>query len=300
MARYMATASMPKVGLPPSHVPIPTRAQRIATLHWAPRSGADDAELNSSAEEMVQQLLNTDPETLAQMSRVKDAARRVAELQMEQARLARALAEAEENDEASAALRERRAEESSSALLADAEVKAAALRLQAAELEAKISASMRDSVALQADNESERIETGKAGAAAAVGGSALALSSLLVANTTPLSGLLALGGATASAFLFGLVYRYAVRTDLNNTQLKGGVVAAFGLVRGLAEATAAVNASTSSGLTDLPTVDVLGTAVALMGQSMLLFAFASVSLEFALRREWVQLFGRAGAGSKVQ
>jgi len=124
MARYMATASTPKVGLPPSHVPIPTRAQRIATLHWAPRSGADDAELNSSAEEMVQQLLNTDPETLAQMSRVKDAARRVAELQMEQARLARALAEAEENDEASAALRERRAEESSSALLADAEVKA--------------------------------------------------------------------------------------------------------------------------------------------------------------------------------
>jgi hypothetical protein len=28
--------------------------------------------------------------------------------------------------------------------------------------------------------------------------------------------------------------RYAVRSDLGNTQLKGGVVGAFGLVRGLA------------------------------------------------------------------
>ena len=36
-----------------------------------------------SAEEMIQQLLSNDPEALQQVERVSDAARRVAELQME-------------------------------------------------------------------------------------------------------------------------------------------------------------------------------------------------------------------------
>ena len=37
-------------------------------------------------------------------------------------------------------------------------------------------------------------------------------------------------------------------------------------------------------------VDTLGLAAAAMGESMLLFAFASVALEFAFQREWVKPF----------
>ena len=39
-------------------------------------------------------------------------------------------------------------------------------------------------------------------------------------------------GIFLSCLLFGVTYRYAVRRDLGNLQLKSGVAAAFGLVRG--------------------------------------------------------------------
>jgi hypothetical protein len=252
-----------------------------------------------SAEEMIQQLLSNDPEALQQVERVSDAARRVAELQMEQARLAQALSDAQGSDAASAELRERRANEAAKNMIAEAEAKAAALLLRAAEIQAESATAIRESAAAEADKEAERVETAKAGAAAAVGGAASSLPLIISSfstTTTPLGAIFSLGGAGASAFLFGLVYRYALRQDLNNSQLKGGVVAAFGLVRGIGQASqiilVALNPSNppTGGGSSAELVDTLGLAAAAMGESMLLFAFASVALEFAFQREWVKPF----------
>lgn len=266
-------------------------------LSIAPRAAPqEDNSSELSAEEMIQQLLSNDPEAQQQVERVSDAARRVAELQMEQARLAQALSEAQGSDAASAQLRERRANESAKTMIAEAEAKAAELLLKAAELESQSATAIRESAAAEAEKETERLETAKAGAAAAVGGAASSLPLIISSfstSTTALGALFSLGGAGASAFLFGLVYRYALRQDLNNTQLKGGVVAAFGLVRGIGQASqiilAALNnsASVESG-GDI--IDTLGLAAAAMGESMLLFAFASVALEFAFQRDWVKPF----------
>jgi hypothetical protein len=253
-----------------------------------------------SAEEMIQQLLSNDPDAQQRVERVSDAARRVAELQMEQARLAQALSDAQGSDAASAELRERRANEAAKNMIAEAEAKAAELLLKKAELEAQSATAVRESAAAEADKEAERVETAKAGAAAAVGGAASSLPLIISSfssSTTALGALFSFGGAGASAFLFGLVYRYALRQDMSNTQLKGGVVAAFGLVRGIGQASqiilAALNGnsegSSSTSASD-SLIDTLGSAAAAMGESILLFAFASVALEFAFQREWVKPF----------
>lgn len=84
--------------------------------------------------------------------------------------------------------------------------------------------------------------------------------------------------AGLSGFLFGVTYRYAVRTD-DNPQLKSGVVGAFGLVRGLAQ------------------VDV-GSAVAqnfwpflaAAMESLILFAIAVLVLDLGFRQDWLRPF----------
>lgn len=51
-----------------------------------------------------------------------------------------------------------------------------------------------------------------------------------------------------SCFLFGPVWRYAVREDLENPHLRSGVVGAFGIVRGLSEAQDTVSQVTTPGI----------------------------------------------------
>jgi hypothetical protein len=247
-----------------------------------------------SADELIQQMLTTDPQAAENVRRVADAARNVAQLQVEQARLARALAEAESNAENSAELRERRAASEAADTIAAAEVQAAKLLLRAAELEAESAASRRAVAAQSAQTEEERLETAKAGTAAALG--AIAASFPLVAtNGGPaLTALASLAGVAISGFLFGLVYRYALRQDTANTQLKAGVVAAFGLVRGVALAgeIAGRGLVSSAGEVD---VQVLGTVAATAGESMLLFGFSCVALEAAFARGLVRPFAGVGA-----
>lgn len=80
---------------------------------------------------------------------------------------------------------------------------------------------------------------------------------------------------------------------------QGGVVAAFGLVRGVAQGTDALlapapgeaAATLGSGLTALPH------AALLAGESMLTFAFASVAVELAFRQGFVKPLARGGSGS---
>jgi hypothetical protein len=104
--------------------------------------------------------------------------------------------------------------------------------------------------------DSERTESGKAAAAAAAGGLAGYLPFFLLAGSSApsgLQGLLSLGAAVAGCVLFGVTYRYAVRQDADNLQLRGGAVAAFALVKALG-ASDVIQYSADSGVWQLQVV----------------------------------------------
>ncbi|HEY9648999.1 MAG TPA: hypothetical protein V6C88_21650 [Chroococcidiopsis sp.] len=151
---------------------------------------------------------------------------------------------------------------------------------------------------------SERIESVKAGL---TGGGAIALAVVaiavvqtgLAANLPIDSGVLpfvlgapfALGtlegwlsGAIAvlAGFLFGVTYRYVVRTD-SNPHLKTGAVMAFGLVRGLAQVDVGVSLGSETWLLPVFVVESVG-----------LFAIARFTVDWAMQRGWVNPFGAAG------
>jgi hypothetical protein len=82
-----------------------------------------------------------------------------------------------------------------------------------------------------------------------------------------------------SGFLFGVTYRYIIRTD-NNLQLKSGAVMAFGLVRGLAEIDSAWKYP-----------DQIPNAIlALALESIFCFAIAATILNFSIQKNWIKPF----------
>lgn len=84
--------------------------------------------------------------------------------------------------------------------------------------------------------------------------------------------------AFLSGFLFGVTYRYAIRDD-QNPQLKVGVVFAFGLVRGLA---------VIEGQPDI--TDTFWVWGILVIESLIEFAIARFTLDWAIQRRWVKPF----------
>lgn len=79
-----------------------------------------------------------------------------------------------------------------------------------------------------------------------------------------------------SGFLFGVTYRYIIRED-QNVHLQSGAIVAFGLVRGLGQID--VSFSLSQSWVEL---------IILLGESLLLFAVAAVSLDWAIKKGWIK------------
>lgn len=79
-----------------------------------------------------------------------------------------------------------------------------------------------------------------------------------------------------SGFLFGVTYRYIIRED-QNVHLQSGAIVAFGLVRGLGQID--VSFSLSQSWLEL---------IILLGESLLLFAVAAVSLDWAIKKGWIK------------
>lgn len=131
----------------------------------------------------------------------------------------------------------------------------------------------------------ERIESLKAAALAAVGGAAGALPFVFSSSQPGQSALLAFAASVAACFLFGVTYRYAVRQDVSNAHLKGGVVAAFGLVKAIGAADMLQSMSP-----DAFSIGVLGNAALYAGQSMLTVAFAATALEAGFNNGFVKRF----------
>ena len=134
---------------------------------------------------------------------------------------------------------------------------------------------------LQAD----RIESLKSGIIAAISFgiaySITMLSNLYIlenTNIAELNLLLRLASALLSGFLFGITYRYIVRTD-SNSHLSDGAVIAFSLVRSLALLELLGNLR-----------DNLYILIVLSIESILCFTLARVMLDFALDRQLVKPF----------
>ena len=83
------------------------------------------------------------------------------------------------------------------------------------------------------DEDAERIESVKVASVSAIIGTIAGLPFFAATSLEGLQLAVSAGVVFASCALFGLTYRYAVRRDLSNTQLKAGCVAAFSLVRGI-------------------------------------------------------------------
>lgn len=146
---------------------------------------------------------------------------------------------------------------------------------------------------LDAQRMAERLESLKAGI---IGGLsvcfAFALSSLL--NTFVLAKYfqtlaclqndldwhLWVSGAVASfiGLLFGVTYRYIIRSD-KNPQLKAGGVLAFGLVRGLTQIELGWNSHST-----------IWPFLVLAGESVLWFAWAVITLNVAIKLRWIKPF----------
>lgn len=89
---------------------------------------------------------------------------------------------------------------------------------------------------------------------------------------------LLVSGAIAyfSGFLFGITYRYAIRSD-RNSHLGDGAVLAFGLVRGLAQVDVSLNCPGA-----------FWSSAVLGAESILLFAIARFVLDWAIDNSWVK------------
>ncbi|HAA32418.1 MAG TPA: hypothetical protein DCE56_37860 [Cyanobacteria bacterium UBA8553] len=143
------------------------------------------------------------------------------------------------------------------------------------------------------DLSAERIESLKAGTLAALSFTltytlTVVVNSLVLAEqfeslaalqvTTPFNLLVKVASAWISGFLFGITYRYVIRDD-ENPHLQEGAVLAFGLVRGLAPVEVEQNLSGAFWF-----LGVLGV------ESVVCFAIARVTLDWAMQHHWVKPF----------
>jgi hypothetical protein len=91
--------------------------------------------------------------------------------------------------------------------------------------------------------------------------------------------LINIGGCLLSGFLFGVTYRYIIRQD-NNPHLRDGAVLAFTLVR-------------SGGLVELQVgkEGMVAAIALLMLESLIGFAVARSSLDWAMKKQWLKPLG---------
>ena len=135
------------------------------------------------------------------------------------------------------------------------------------------------------NSQTERIESLKAGIIGAISfgiayGVTMVSNLYILENTNigELNLLLRLGAAIFNGLLFGVTYRYIVRTD-TNSRLSDGAVLAFSLVRSLALLELSENLRSN-----------FYVLIILSIETILCFALARVNLDLALDRKWVKPF----------
>ncbi|KAF5199322.1 Homer protein [Thalictrum thalictroides] len=136
------------------------------------------------------------------------------------------------------------------------------------------------------DKDRERVESAKAASVSAVVGTlaGLPISLSQVSSTEQL--LLPLAITFITCALFGVTFRYTVRRDLDNIQLKTGTAAAFSVVKGLAALGAGppLELNTTSFLSH--SVD----SVIYVSENLLVFVFAAVGLDYCFKMNLLSPF----------
>lgn len=85
---------------------------------------------------------------------------------------------------------------------------------------------------IRVSRDEERLESVKAASLSAIIGTLAGLPISFTQSTTASQLILPLAITFISSALFGITYRYTVRRDLDDTQLKTGACAAFAIVKG--------------------------------------------------------------------
>ena len=251
----------------------------------------------------IRAMLDSDPAVRAQEERIASEARNAASLQVD-----KELAEASDairselsrrgsaaSDELAktqeAALAELEAK-SEAVLRAEAKMREIAAEREALEAEAKADGGKKNKWADDVDEDAERVESAKAAACSAIAGTLFSAPLWLSQSPGGVVSAESLGGVFLSCALFGVVFRYAARDDVNNDQLKTGVLGAFGLTRGLGEADVYLHGSDASAF------EAWAEAALLVGESMLTFAFAYAALEYGFKNEILKPFPRRAKNAR--
>eukprot|EP00198_Chlamydomonas_reinhardtii_P005656 XP_001694992.1 predicted protein [Chlamydomonas reinhardtii] len=266
---------------------------RVRVSEKEAEAAASDS-VESGLAAIAKQILQTDPEARESLRRYEEAVVRLEKAKAASEELDRMFAEAQKGAAMSDEQQEQAQRQRANEVMADAEVAAAERMLAAAELEFAAAQAEQQQWAAAANDGPERIESVKAATVAATAGllAELPLITLTAGGDTPaLSSALSLLAAMAACFLFGVTYRYAVRSDSSNRQLRLGVVEAFGLVRasGAADVLQAGSAGSPEGPLSLAGAVGPGALYAL--ESLILFGFASVAVEAAFNAGFLKRFG---------
>ena len=258
--------------------------------------------LRAQTAEEIENMISADAGVRAELERVRNDARNVAETEIDKAeekekqRIESAFEEVQQKTGAVQSKAEQAAVETArlkaeavqqaEAKMAALEAEREALRRELEREESRGGAKWSDD---SIDEAAEKMESAKAAVLGGAGGGALATPLILSQG----GGVVSIGIAAVSCAVFGVTYRYAVRKDLGNNELKGGVVGAFGLARGLSAADVYLRAASLNG--DAAGFETYAQAALLAGQGVLMYAFAALALEQGFSQGFLKPFGDASA-----
>ncbi|KAF9689177.1 hypothetical protein SADUNF_Sadunf01G0064600 [Salix dunnii] len=141
----------------------------------------------------------------------------------------------------------------------------------------------------------ERLESIKAGFVSALVGTLAGLPISLNQVTSNAQLILPSIITFISCALFGLTFRYAVRRDLDNFQLKTGTAAAFGIVKGLAT----LAGGQPLELNPESFLSHAFNGAMYVSENLLIFAFAAVSLDFLFKMGLLSPFPMKRSASRT-
>ena len=153
--------------------------------------------------------------------------------------------------------------------------------------------------ALFSDNGSyddNRLESIKSGSIALVSGSVIAIiPAVIIGYFTDFNAQweFSRDALALSLFLFGVTYRYCIRTDTKNTQLSNGFISAFAIVRALNMVQTPDGLCTSIPLNCGPPFYVFDSSMLVTGLTYLLESFiafggAAMAIQFALSNSYLK------------
>ncbi|XP_043697087.1 uncharacterized protein LOC122647847 [Telopea speciosissima] len=134
--------------------------------------------------------------------------------------------------------------------------------------------------------EEERWESIKAASVSAVVGTLAGLPISLSQVSSNFQLILPLAITFVSCALFGVTFRYTIRRDLDNIQLKTGTSAAFGIVKGLAALGAGPPLELDVGSFLSHAVD----GAVCISENLLVFVFASIGLDYCFKMKLLSPF----------